>query len=265
MSFFNKLFRRQSKGNTPDSIPENYRLLFLLNAWVQHSSCENYQAVLKEIEEGNSFLIVGSQNDDAIPTGWHKTRKATTLKLTSLIEKDGLRILGAFTDKRSLLEWIKKPTAPCISMRSQDVLNLCETNKIDRIVINSGQPNMFVLERNLAEQENILIPKGTDLLLGTPAKPLQAAIIEKMIANFKKIETIREAYQYSQVRNKDFSIVIGILLSVDTEYIRTAAIQAVQNALQGAKLIQSIDVLILDADEMYNVVKNIKNSLFYSN
>jgi SseB protein N-terminal domain len=240
MNFLNKLFRRQSKGNTPDSIPENYRLLFLLNAWVQHSSCENYQAVLKEIEEGNSFLIVGSQNDE-------------------------LRILGAFTDKRSLLQWTKEPTTPCISMRSQDVLNLCEANKIDRIVINSGQPNMFVLERNLAEQENIFIPKGTDLLLGTPAKPLSEVIITRMIDNFKKIETIKEAYQYSQVRNKDFSIVIGILLSVNTGDARTAAIQAVQNALQGAKLIQSVDILILDADEMYNVVKNIKNSLFYSN
>ncbi len=109
MNFFKKLFGHKSKENTSYNNPENSRLLFLIDIWVQESSYKNYCAVVQELAEGNSILIFSSQNSMSSPTGWYKTEKSTTLKLTSLVEKDGLWILRAFTDKEFLLAWKKQP------------------------------------------------------------------------------------------------------------------------------------------------------------
>src|SRR5207249_4299129 len=149
MGIFTKLFRGKSKPDNPD----NSRLLELLDIyWKKNGKGNSYKNVVQELMNGNSFLMFPTQNDFKTDLdNWTTTQKETVLKLGSLFNLEELKVLGAFTDEQALLNWTKKPSE-YTAMRSQDVLKFCQDNGIDRIVINSDQPNMFVLERS---RENV--------------------------------------------------------------------------------------------------------------
>ncbi|MDV6168589.1 SseB family protein [Flavobacterium sp. DG1-102-2] len=74
--------------------------------------------------------------------------ESKTLRLSSVFNIDGINVLGAFTDEQALFSWAKQPI-PYKMLESKDVIKLCEETTISRIVINSGLPTMFVLEKNV--------------------------------------------------------------------------------------------------------------------
>ena len=135
MNFSKKFF-----SSKPESHPENIRLSFLLNNYSENTSQTNYGLVLKELKEGNSFLILPTVNEKYVDD-WTVTNEEAKLKLTSVFDLDGLKVLGAFSDEKSLLIWSKKPT-PYTAVRSQAVLEMCQEINVSRIVINSGSPNI---------------------------------------------------------------------------------------------------------------------------
>jgi hypothetical protein len=55
-----------------------------------------------------------------------------TIQITSVFDLDGLKVLGAFSDERSLLNWSKEM---CIytALRSQAALDICKEQNIDRV------------------------------------------------------------------------------------------------------------------------------------
>jgi len=264
MSFFRKVFGRNDKSasTSEKKDPENTRLNYLLNIWGEHPSDENYKIVVEEILNGNSYLILPSVNDDPGSGNWETAKVSTTLKLTSIFNLDGLKVLGAFSDEKSLVQWTKRETQ-YTAISTQDMVEFCKANGIDRIVINSGQKNMFVLERNRDNIKTTVIDKSTPVQVGAPIHPLSRQILDKLIANFKKVDTIKEAYHYAQNANNEFSLVIGVVLSAISDNSRAALNNAINSSLQGEKLDTPVDIFVLPTDDWIKAVRNIQNSLFY--
>src|SRR5687767_8637840 len=264
MNFLKKLFGNNDEDQQlkRERNPENTKLNFLLESYAQYHSDDNYKAVVQEILEGNSYLLLPSVNERPGSGDWTTLEKDSTLTLASIFNLDGLQVLGAFSDERSLLNWTKRETE-YTAMRTQDIIEFCKQNGIDRIVINSNQKKMFVLERNRENITSRTLKEDTKVLVGTPLHPLSKPIIDNLIANFKKIDTIEEAYQYAQTMNGETSVVLAVLLSTVSDNSRAALHNALNNALQKEKLQSPLDIMILEKEDWLNTVRGIHNSLFY--
>lgn len=260
MGLFNKLFKDKSKQNDPD----NTRLLELINIyWKQNGKGDTYKNVVLELMNGNSFLMFPTKNGlKAETTGWTVFQQNAIIKLSSVVNLDGLKVLGAFTDEQAMLNWTKKPTE-YTSMRSQAVLQICEENNINRIVINTDQPNMFVIEHSKENVKEYQIKQDTDVQLGTPNKPLSGSITKKLLDNFKTNNAILEVYQYGQTKEHEFSIVLGFKLSVYSENSKQAVINAVQSAMQNETPDQFLDLFFIESEDWYDMIKGVQNSLLY--
>ena len=260
MNFFKRIFT-SAKRAEPEKDPDNTKLIFLLNNCIGYRSNTNYGLVMKELLEGNSFLILPSINGEKNLDGRAHTSETTKLKLSSAYNLDGLKVLGAFSDEKSLLTWAKKVTT-YTALKSQAVFELCKEHNINRIVINSDSPNMFVVNyRN--NSKSIDINEGVTIAMGTPAQPLEKKIIQNLVSNFLTIENILEAYQYVQVIKKEPSITIGLKLLSNSDNAKTAAILAVQKALADEPSKMFVDIFFLETEEWYDMVKNIEDALFY--
>ena len=266
MSFLNKLFGSSDSDDGEmthqDKDPDNTRLIFLLNNWGDNPSTENYSAVLDEILTGNSFLMLPSANNETSTGHWETLEKDKTLQLTSVYNMDGLKVLAAFSDEKSLLEWAKKEIQ-YTAIKTPDILELCKQDGIDRIVINSDHKNMFVLERNRENISTKRIEKDTQVLVGTPSNPLNKHVIDKLVANFKEVDTVEEAYQYAQSMNGETSIVLGIKMAVVSDNSRAALHNAINDSLNGEELELPVSNMILETEDWLNTVRNIESSLFY--
>lgn len=143
MSIFNQFFSPMENPKEPD----NTRLLKLLAIyWQGEDHGKNYENVALELMDGNSFLLFPTLNEPVTNTdAWEVTKTTTRLAIATIVPFEGRKALRAFTDEEALMTWMKKPSQ-YTSMRSQDVLKLCEANGITRIIINNGSQNTFVLE-----------------------------------------------------------------------------------------------------------------------
>jgi hypothetical protein len=264
MNFLKRLFggSRPQTINVENRNPDNTRLRYLLDIYGQHPSKENYKAVLDEITTGNSFLLLPSVNENGNSNGWQTAQVGTTLNLASIFNLDGLKVLGAFSDEIALIKWTNRETQ-YTAIKTQDLVDFCKQNNVDRIVINSDQKNMFVLERNRENITSRTIQEETKVLVGTPIQPLPQNLIELLIKNFKKVDTIEEAYQYAQKMNDETSLVLGIKMTVVSDNSRAALHNALNDSLNGADLGIPIDIMLLEDEGWLNTVRNIENSLFY--
>lgn len=260
MGLFNKWFASKPKATTQ---PDNTKLFQLLEIYQQQNGKgDSYKNVVLELMNGNSYLLLPSQNDDEGTRTWTTTETNTSLKLTCVFDLDGLKVLGAFTDEASLVAWSKKPTQ-YTALPSKDVLKLCEEQLIERIVINSDLPTMLVMERNRANVKTEIMKETTTVQVGTPNKPLEKRILQKLIDQFKRVRTIDEVYQYAQMRNNEFSIVLGFRLLTNSENARIATVNAVQTALQGENISQFLDLFFIEDEDGYQAIRNVNNSLVY--
>ena len=126
---------------------DNNKLNPLLNDWGKGPSGKNFERVMDELVNGNSYLILPTvENKHQVSFQWTASANEK-LGLTCIFEVDGVKILGAFTDNDTISNWAKGPH-PCIMMKTKDVLKLCEMNNIYKIVINSDSPNIFLAERS---------------------------------------------------------------------------------------------------------------------
>jgi len=259
MALFDKLFG----GNKKQTNPENSKLFELIEIYQKQSGKgDSYKNVVLELMNGNSFLLLPSKIDNELSTSWTTASTDTTLQLTCIYNLDGLKVLGAFTDEQSLLNWTKQPTQ-YTALSSKDILQLCEEQLIERIVINSDQPTMFVLERNRQNIKTETIKEKTTVQIGTPNRPLDNKIIGKLIENFERVPTIDEVYQYGQTKGNEFSIVLGFKLSTNSDNAKTASINAVQNALQGETIDQLLDLFFIEDQGWYQTIRNTEKSLIY--
>lgn len=265
MNFLKKLFggSDNKKAETNENKnPDNTRLTYLLDIYGQYPSNDNYRAVLDEITDGNSFLLLPSVNDTDNSISWKTAEVGTTLNLSSVFNLDGLNVLGAFSDEIALVKWAERETQ-YTAIKTQDLIDICKQNNIDRIVINSDQKNMFVLERNRENITSKTIQEETKVLVGTPINPLPKAAVDLLVKNFSKVNTIEEAYQFAQKINEETSLVLGIKMSVVSDNSRAALYNALNNSLPGINVGMTIDIMILDDEGWLSTARNIQNSLFY--
>ena len=148
-------------------------------------------------------------------------------------------------------------------MNSKDVLEFCQIHRIDRIVIDSRQPTMFVLERNRENIKTETIQKETQVMVGTPSKLISGSLLNKLKTNFSKVDSIEEAFQYAMVRNNESILIIGFKLSVYSDNSRTACINAIQNSMENEQLELPLELFFLEDENWYNTAKGIENSLMY--
>ncbi|MBO9684458.1 MAG: SseB family protein [Flavisolibacter sp.] len=264
MSLFKKWFGSSSKSKaiTEQKDPDNTRLLFLIDTWVYNPTNENYRDVLNEIENGNSFLLLPTKNSGSETIGWSSLEKESKLNLTSVYNLDGLKVLAAFTDENALLEWSKKPTQ-YTALHSQDVIEICKSSGIDRVVINNLQKNMFVLERNRSNITTNVIEKETEVLVGTPIHPLSSAVIQKLNENFQRVDTIEEAYQFAQSMNGETSLVLAVKMSVQSDNARAALHNAINDSINADELQLPLDIMIISSEDWLNAARNVQNSFVY--
>ena len=266
MNFFKKIFGKNKKVIEPKSAknPDNTRLIYLLDVFSQNASDKNYSLVVSEILNGSSyFLYPTTNNGKQEGRGWETIEKGQTLAFTSVFDLDGMKVLGAFTDEKALFNWAKKPTR-YVALPTNILEDICKQVGVVRIVINSGQKNMFVLQRNNENFKERVIEKLTPAKIGTPSKPIDRHILGKLIENFKNVSTVERAYQYFQVINNEGSLVLGICMSSVSAESKAALYTAVNNAFEGEKQNSPIDILILTDDDLIEAVSQIENSLFYA-
>jgi hypothetical protein len=148
MRFFKKLFKTSHKKEHLK--PDNTKLFALIEQYISDNEYDSYKKVVYELEDGNSYLLIPSESNLGEEfSSWAPSPPGLKIEI-GIWFRDGLKATAAFTSKQALFEWAKKPTK-YISYRSQVVLELCERNGISRIVIDSKQRTMIVLQRSDAE------------------------------------------------------------------------------------------------------------------
>lgn len=262
MGFFQSLFGKNKSAENPLGLPENANLLALISKWYAKPNDDTYKNVVLELRDGKPTLLLPSKNDLPATGEWQTATEDTTLNLTCIYEVDGLKVLGAFTDEEALLNWAKTPVS-YTAMKSNDVMVLCENNSISRMVINSDNYNMFVLSRNRKTSKPYSLKANSKIMVGPPARPLPASIIEKIRQGFGRQQQVLRAFQYLQIADEVQSIVIGIQLSGKSDDAKAAAIFAVEDAIRGENLEQPVDIIFLETEEWLNTVAKIDNALFY--
>lgn len=262
MGFFQKLFGKSQTPKNKKTTPDNTKLINLILTYNNTNESADYKKVINELMTGNSFLLMPSINKVTNQLGWETTKKDVKLTLTSILNVDGLHVLCAFTSEATLQNWAKQGSE-YTAMQSKDVLAFCEENQLNRVVIDNDSDTFFVLERNRENIKTVTVEKKTQVQLGTPSKPLNSRILGKLNEQFKRINTVVEVYQYGQTRNGEFSIVLGIKLSIPSDNARAAALNAVQSALENEKIDQLLDIFFIDDEGWYNTIKGVENSLMY--
>jgi hypothetical protein len=115
MGFFKKLFKFSSKKE--DLKPDNTRLFALIEQYVSDNEYESYKKVVFELEDGNSYLLIPSENNLGEEfSSWAPSPPGLKIKL-GIWFRDGLKATAAFTSEQALFEWAKKPTK-YVSFRS---------------------------------------------------------------------------------------------------------------------------------------------------
>lgn len=130
---------------------DNTRLIFLLNEWSKNPSGKNFEKVMDELINGNSYLLLPSIAEALGNKSFTAADSETKLPLTCIYEVDGVRVLGAFTDETSLYNWSKN-SSHYIAMTTKGILKMCEMNDIYKIVINSDSPDIFLVQRKGSKQ-----------------------------------------------------------------------------------------------------------------
>ena len=125
---------------------DNFRLIKLLDDWGKYPSGKNFEKVMHELLNGNSFLMLPSNNTHVTGRKWTASEDEK-LDLCCIYEVDGLKVIGVFTDDASFSRWSKRERT-YVKMKTKDVLKLCEMNNIYKIVINSDSPNIFLARRS---------------------------------------------------------------------------------------------------------------------
>jgi hypothetical protein len=262
MGLFDKIFGKKEIQKPTEQTFDNNKLVRLLDKSCEDlGNYENYSKVMEELLHGSSILLLSSQNDNN-DKEWKLLEQGSTLKLTCVFDLDGLKVLGAFTDEKSLLNYTQRETS-FTAMKSQDVLNFCETNGIDRIVINGGQKNAWFTEKSKENVQTHTFQEETTVQIGTPNIPIDNTTITKLSEMFSKVDSILEVYQYGQTEGNEFNIVLGFKMNTYSDNSKSAAINAVQRGLENTTFNQPLNVFFIETQSWYDSITNIDKSLIY--
>lgn len=241
---------------------DNSKLISLLEAYGENPSAETYGVAIQEIITGDSQFILPSINEGQKEGEWKTLEKGSQLKLTSVFDQDGLKVLAVFSTLPKMMAWSQNQRG-YTAMQTKDVVSFCEAQGIDRIVVDTGTETMFVLERKTGKTQNKNNQEETKVKIGPATYPITGELLESFKTNFAKVSVIQEAYQYNMLRNEETVMVLGFVLDTYNENSSKACIHAIQDALQGQKLELPLEMFMLNNQEWHQTVKGIEGALVY--
>jgi hypothetical protein len=256
MGFLKNLFPSKRELKT-EKQPDNARLIFLLNIYSEHNSDKNSRLILDELKNGNNFLIVPIIDEHNKAIG----EQANILTLASSFDLDGLKVLGAFTDEASLMRWANAPT-PYYATKSGLLLDFARDNKVNKVVINMGSPNCYIVEK---QKSLATIPRKADsrFAIGELRRPIRGRHEDRIVANFAALVNVLEAYQFAHYIDDEYLPTIGVKLKVYSDHGREAAICAVTDTLTDEFARIKLNVVFFDNEEAYQIVSKIDRARFY--
>lgn len=259
MNFFKKLFGKKEEEFQPD----NSVLLQCLHNYQKNPDNDNYKLVYDELQGNRAILYVPSVNDNSITnTEWKTTKVDAKVSFTSVFNIDGLLVFGVFTSEQALVKWTQKQTT-YIAMPAKQVLDLAKQNNFNRIVIDSDQNTMFVLERDVSNTKTIEIEKTTEVLVWTPKQPISGSHKNQLCHAFSKVSSIKEVYHFGMTRNGEQILILSILLDELNDNSRLAVLSAINDGMRGFELDLPLEMLYInEMDSWYEKSKQF--DLFYS-
>jgi hypothetical protein len=263
MGFFDRIFKK-NKSNSDLRIDEvdNRALVEDLLKFNQCRTNESYSKIVNNFIDGNYHLYIPSNYDGKISNKAQILDPGKSLKITSVFNIDGLQVIGVFSTEKSLYKYTKESTNFTL-LNSKFILDYCQRNEINRVVIDSNQETMFVLEKSHDNILNGTLKKNATVGIRATNNPLNNARKQKLLSSCKLIDSIDEIYQFTMIRDDETILIIGIKLSTYSENSRVACVNLVSKLLPGARLKVPLEMFILHDGNLYNTVLKLDGALLY--
>jgi len=226
------------------------------------NNSQGYNQIVQKLIDGEYVLFLPTQNDGKADNQWKTLAQGSELKLKSVFNLDGLKVLAAFSSELALSEWSQNPST-FSAMSSDDLLSLCESNGIDRIVIDSKLPTMFVLERSRNGVQTDTVQQATTVSIRPISQAINVRFIQALSKHAHAVTSIDEIYQFEMERNDEEILTLGFKLNVYSDNSRQACIHAIQNSLEGDKFHLPLELFFLDDQNWYGAVSKIPGSLLW--
>ncbi|MCD8518278.1 MAG: SseB family protein [Flavobacterium sp.] len=251
MSLFNKLFGKKEPKFTPD----NSVLLQLIQAYHQNETPENYKKVIEELYGSRAFLVVPTDGEQSKSNEWKTLEKGTSVAFTTVFDVEGMLVFGVFTSETALSKWTDRETA-FMAMPARAVLDLAETHSFGRVVIDSDQETMFVLERNVSNTNEIKIEEDTEVLIWYPKQPISGDHKKQLCSAFAKVSSIKEVYHFGMTRNDEAILILAFLLDEVNDNSRLAVLSAMNDGMNGFSTEFPIEMMYVKEGDNWHTTGN---------
>jgi len=257
MNLFNKLFGKKE----PEFTPDNTVLLQLIQAYHKNETPENYKNVIEELYGPRAFLVVPTDGEQSKSDEWKTLEKGTSIAFTTVFDVEGMLVFGVFTSETALSKWTDRETA-FMAMPARAVLDLAETHSFGRVVIDSDQETMFVLERNVSNTNEITIEEDTEVLIWYPMQPISGDHKKQLCSAFAKVSSIKEVYHFGMTRNDEAILILAFLLDEVNDNSRLAVLSAMNDGMNGFSTEFPIEMMyVKEGDNWHTTGNNFK--VFY--
>ena len=262
MSLIGFLFRKEKKSLTED---DNSRLVQAMREVSSNDNPPNrknlYDALL-----GSMLLVPVPEIPAGLSPGLHTVQDGVQIRLTSVLDRNGIKIAAAFTDLDALKNW--DPNTPFIGLKAQDLFKFVMGTDIQELAINPFDPSrkmirpggrvkrseMQLLSTGIAPSppgpkvEQFQFKGNEKVLIGRPAYPPSARVEELLKDQAASFSSIAELYVFQMARQQGPShTVIGIDLSQDVSRSQQEEIVWAMGAAvrPGLEPDQSLDFMFL--------------------
>lgn len=252
MNLFKNLFGKKENKFTPD----NTKLLSLITQYHKDSSPDAYVKVMEELYGDTAYLIVPTADTNSKSKEWKTLEKGETINFTTVFDVEGLLTFGVFTSEEALSKWTTKETS-FMAMPAKAVLEISQEQSFGRVVIDSDQPTMFVLERNRENFNAQEIKEDTEVLVGTPIQPIDGAHKIQLQKAFSNNTNIDEVFHFAMQRKEESILILAFVLEQFSENAREAVMNNVNDGMLGVEFNQTLEIMYISKeDSWYETASN---------
>lgn len=229
--------------------PDNSELIQSLKAFQNNRDNEHFMAVFNALQKEETFLVVPTTIDDKVKSNsWSTLEKGDTITFSTVFDMDGLKVFGVFTSPEKLMAWASD-MKPYKMIPAKAVLEIAQEQGFGRIVIDSDQDTMFVLEKAAPNVKTEVIEEATEVLVWHPEAPIDGANKLQLQTAFTKISAIDEVFHFGMTKNNERVFTLAFVIKNHTENSRKAVINAINEGMQGYTLDFPLEVMYLTTEE----------------
>lgn len=254
----------QKTKSESNCTPDNSLLLKSIHAFHNDKTQENFLAVITELQSETAYLVVPTSQPAATEKdekGWSTIKEGTPLSFSTVYDLDGLKVFGVFTSQEKLMAW-SDITRHFTAIPAKVVLEIAQENGFGRIVIDSDQDTMFVLDRNTSNMQTEVIKENTEVIVWHPKEPIIGTNKEQLLTAFHKVSSIEEVFHFGITKNNESILILAFVLETVTENSKLAVVSAINEGMKNHALQMPLDIMYLQkSDDWYDTAK--KMELFY--